>query len=207
MWRIILNVLGIIGLVLALIVVTKMLSVTHEDYYGNRDIYLYDTGNANADVRKEITDQLQMFQDGFTARDTSVIGSYMDQLFSRENVLILGAMPNEIYSGFTEATDLVQSDWLYWGDVRFLMDQSHISVRDSVAWVATIGKVQFDMSRFLVLPLRFSGVLVKEQQTWKFQQAQFQFDLDFSWILAALVLLSLMLIASIIRLVYVIIKY
>ncbi len=148
-----------------------------------------------------------MFQDGFTARDTSVIGSYMDQLFSRENVLILGAMPNEIYSGFTEATDLVQSDWLYWGDVRFLMDQSHISVRDSVAWVATIGKVQFDMSRFLVLPLRFSGVLVKEQQTWKFQQAQFQFDLDFSWILAALVLLSLMLIASIIRLVYVIIKY
>ncbi len=123
MWRIILNVLGIIGLVLALFVVTKMLSVTHEDYYGNRDHYLYDVGNAAPEVRKEIEDQLELFQDGYTARDTSVIDSYMDQLFSKENVLILGTMPNEIYSGFAEATDLVQSDWLYWGDVRFLMEQ------------------------------------------------------------------------------------
>ena len=93
---------------------------------------------------------------------------YMDRLFSRENILILGTMPGEIFSGYVEAADLVSS----------LLD----------------------------LPLRVTGTMVKEEQAWKFQQLQFQFDLNTQWVLYAIVLLSLMLLVSIIRLAVVIVR-
>ena len=53
-------------------------------------LFLYDRGSAQAEVRAEIK----------------------EQLFSRENILILGTMPGEIYSAYEEAADRVQSDWL-----------------------------------------------------------------------------------------------
>lgn len=154
----------------------------------------------------EIMEQLELFQQGYAARDTSGLASFMDRLISRQQILILGTMPNEIYSGFEEAADLVQSDWLSWGDVKLLVEQSNISGSDSVVWVSTIGTVEFDLSRLMVLPLRFSGVMVREGQDWKFQQLQFQFDLDSSWILGAIFLLSLLLLATIIRFVFVVVS-
>ena len=206
MWRIIIHILVITGLSLALFTMTKILSITHEEYYTVPDLYIFNKGNASPEIRKQILDKLQLFQDGYEARDTSNLDSYMDQLFSRENILILGTMPNEIYSGYLEAADLVSSDWLYWGDVKLLVEQSNISAMDSVVWVSTIGQVEFDLSRWLVLPLRLTGVMVNEGQDWKFQQLQFQFDLDLSWILGAILIISLLILASIVRLVFVIIR-
>jgi hypothetical protein len=130
----------------------------------------------------------------------------MEQLFSRENILILGTMPGEIYSGYAEAADLVSSDWLYWGDVYMLVESSNISASDSVAWFSMIGHVEFDMSRWLDLPLRVSGVMVREDMGWKFQQLQFQFDLNTQWVLYVTVLLSILLLVSILRLLFVIIR-
>jgi len=150
--------------------------------------------------------QLELFQKGYTERDTSILESYMEQLFSKENILILGVMPGEIYSGYVEAADLVSSDWLLWGDVTMLTESSNISASDSVAWFSMIGHVVFDMSSWLDLPLRVSGVIVQEEQSWKFQQLQFQFDLDMTWVLYVTILLAILLLLSIIRLVYVIIR-
>ena len=206
MWRILIHILVIIGLSLALFTMTKILSIPHVEYYTVPDLHLYNKGNASPEIRQQILDKLQLFQEGYEARDTSNLESYMDKLFSRENILILGTMPNEIYSGYSEAADLVSSDWLYWGDVKLLVEQSNISAMDSVAWVSTIGKVEFDLSRWLVLPLRFTGVMVNEGQDWKFQQVQFQLDLDSSWILGAILIISLLILASIIRLVFLIIR-
>jgi len=104
----------------------------------------------------------------------------MDRLFSRSNILVLVTMPGEIFNGFTEASDRVSSDWLYWGDVTLLVESSNISAVDSVAWFSMIGNLEFDLSRFLDLPLRVTGLMVKQEQAWKFQQLQFQFDLDTS---------------------------
>jgi hypothetical protein len=126
----------------------------------------------------------------------------MDDLFSQENILILGTMPNEIYSGYDEATDLVRSDWLHWGDVRLLVQNANISTQGNVAWISTIGFVKFDLSRFLVLPLRFSGVLVQEDFGWKFQQAQFHFDLDSSFTVMAILLLWILFLLSVLRFFY-----
>ena len=76
-----------------------------------------------------------------------------------------------------------------------------------MAWVSTIGYVETDLSRFLVLPLRFTGVLVRENFGWKFQQAQYQFDLDSSFTVLAMLLLWVWVLVSIIRLVFLSVRW
>jgi hypothetical protein len=135
-----------------------------------------------------------------------IIEEYCKRLVSKENILILGTMPGEIYSGYEAASELIETDWLYWGDVSYLMDQAHISVKDSVAWISTIGYVEFDMSRFLVLPLRYSAIMVMEESSWKFQQMQFQFDLDNLKVLMVIILLLLTSIGFFIRIIVLLIR-
>ncbi len=132
--KIFLNVLLAVGLALALFIVTLTFEIPHQEYQDDPSMFLYDQGNAPAAVRAEIMEQLELFQEGYDQRDTSILDSYMEQLFSQENILILGTMPGEIYSGYVEAADLVSSDWLYWGDVQMLVESSNISASDSVAW-------------------------------------------------------------------------
>jgi len=204
--KIFLNVLVVAGFALALFITTKTFEIPHQEYQDDPSRFLYDQGNASPALRAEIMEQLELFQEGYEKRDTSILESYMDQLFSRENMLILGTMPGEIYSGYVEAADLVSSDWLLWGDVYMLVESSNISASDSVAWFSMIGHVEFDMSSLLDLPLRVSGVMVREDMSWKFQQLQFQFDLNNLWVLYATILLAIMLLASLIRLVFVIVR-
>jgi hypothetical protein len=204
--KIILNILLVAGLALALIITSKMLVIPHQEYQEDTSLFLYDRGNGSPEVRAEILRQLEIFQKGYTDRDTSILASYMDHLFSRENILILGTMPGEIYSGYEEAADLVSSDWLYWGDVSLMAESSNISARDSVAWFSMIGHVVFDLTSMLDLPLRVSGIMVLEDTGWKFQQLQFQFDMDTSWVLFLIVFLSFLFLLSVARLVYVIIR-
>jgi len=200
--KIFLNVLVAAGFALALIITVKTFVIPHQEYQEDPSLFLYDQGSASPAVRAEILEQLEFFQEGYDKRDTSILMSYMEQLFSRENILILGTMPGEIYSGYVEAADLVSSDWLEWGDVQMLVESSNISGSDSVAWFSMIGHVVFDMSSWLDLPLRVSGVMVREDLGWKFQQLQFQFDLDISWVLIVTILLAILLLTSIIRLVF-----
>jgi len=204
--KIFLNALVVAGFALALLLTTKTFVIPHQEYQDDPNLFLYDRGNASPEVRGEILNQLKLFQDGYEKRDTTILESYMEQLFSKENILILGTMPGEIYSGYAEAADLLQSDWLYWGDVHMLVESSNISALDSVAWFSMIGHVEFDLSRWLDLPLRISGVMVRKEQAWTFQQLQFQFDLNTSWVLYVTFLLSLLLMLSILRLVFVIIS-
>jgi len=202
MMKILNSFLILFGLGLTLFITTKTFKIPHKTFFNNPDAYVFSEGNADPEVRKQIEQKLRQFQEGYKARDTSVLAFFMDDLFSQENILILGTMPNEIYSGYDEATDLVRSDWLQWGDVRLMVQNANISTQGNVAWISTIGFVEFDLSRFLVLPLRFSGVLVLEDFGWKFQQVQFQFDLDSSFTVMAILLLWLLFGLSILRLFY-----
>lgn len=200
------NVLVLAGFALALFIVVKIFEIPHQEYQDDPSLFLYDRGNAVPDIRAEILKQLELFQQGYTERDTSDLEAYMEQLFSKENILILGTMPGEIFSAYEEAADLVSSDWLYWGDVHMLVESANISASDSVAWFSMIGHVVFDLSSWLDLPLRVSGVMVQEDQGWLFQQIQFQFDLNTSWVLYVIILLAILLLISFIRLVYIIIR-
>ena len=162
-------------------------------------MYPFAEGNAPAEIRDSIMTQLEYFAEGYLERNVEKLEEYCRRLFSNKDILILGTMPKEICSGYEAASGLIRSDWLYWGDVYYLMDQASVSVQDNVAWVSTIGYVEFDMSRFLVLPLRYSAVMVKEDAVWKFQQMQFQFDLDNLKILMTIIVLLITSIGFLIR--------
>ncbi len=86
---------------------------------------------------------------------------------------------------------MIKTDWESWGDCRFRLGETHVSAAGDVAWFATVGSVTFDLSRFLVLPVRLRGVMVNEGGAWRIRQAQFQFDLD----LSGLLLVDLLLLA------------
>jgi hypothetical protein len=207
MTKILKSFLLLTGLGLTLFITSKSFRIPHKTFYQNQDAYVFSEGNAEKEVRRQIEKKLQRFQDGYEARDTSVLDFFMNDLFSQDNILILGTMPNEIYSGYEEATDLVRTDWLHWGDVRLLVRNANISSHGNVAWISTIGFVEFDLSRFLILPLRFSGVLVREDFGWKFQQAQFEFDLDSSFTVMAVLLLGILFGGSVLRFFYLLYKW
>jgi hypothetical protein len=82
----------------------------HKAYYDAKDDYIFSSGNAPDSVRSEIIEQLHKFQDGYTHRDTAQLKPFMEQLFSQENSLVLGTMPNEIYIGQKEVSKLVFSE-------------------------------------------------------------------------------------------------
>ena len=168
------------GLLLFILLFT--LGRTDDQYFDAGNEFVFSRGNGSADVRSKIMQQLHDFQDGYTRRDPSQAESFADRLFSPDSIVILGTMPKEVFIGHEQATQLVENDWRYWGDCRFLMDNAQISASGHVAWFSTIGTVRMDGVN-LVLPLRLSGVLVEEDSVWRFQQLQFQFDLNLQWLI------------------------
>ena len=198
--------LRIVIILIILFLVTRIFKRADERYYGAGAYSAFSKGDAPDSTRKEVILQLQKFQDGYSKRDVSQAESFMTALYSASNTLILGTMPREIFIGYNEATRLVKSDWESWGDCRFVIDSASISSSGDVAWFSTGGYVKFDLSGLLKLPLRLTGVMVKEEGVWKFQQQQFQFDIDFSFSILATLLLFVWLLVSVISLLTVIIR-
>ena len=203
----IIKILVRIVLILAvLFLVTRTFKRADERKYGSTSEAVFSKGNAPDSIRMDVLVQLHKFQDGYYKRDSSQVESFMNSLYSKNNILILGTMPGEIFTGYKSVSGLVKSDWESWGDCRFAMDSANISSIGNVAWFSARGYVKFDLSNLLVIPLRLTGVMVKEDGTWKFQQQQFQFDVDFSFSMLAAVLLFVWLVVSVITLIIVTIK-
>ncbi|MCU0363684.1 MAG: nuclear transport factor 2 family protein [Bacteroidales bacterium] len=200
------NIFRIALLFIVLFLVTRQFKKADENSVVHPKSAVYSKGDAPYSVRNEIIVQLKRFQAGYTSRDPSLLDSFMESLYSRENVLIIGTMPREIYSGYENAARLVGTDWESWGDCVFDCDSAFISSDGNTAWFATRGFVRFDMSGLLVLPLRLTGVMVREGQDWKFRQQQFQFDIDFSFNLLAILVISAWIVISIVLVIIRIIK-
>ena len=192
-----------------LYVLSRTLEDPLEDFLPSQDSFIFSKGNAPDSIRAEIIVQLNLFQDGYTKRDTSLIKSFMQQLFAEENTLILGVMPNEICIGQKGVKRLLFGDWNRgrWGNCTFLIENANISSHGDVAWISTIGDVKLDISSYLVLPLRLTGIMVKENGFWKFQQLQFQFNLDFTYVLVTIIFMIIWVAISIIMGIVVIIRF
>ncbi|HNW54134.1 MAG TPA: nuclear transport factor 2 family protein [Bacteroidales bacterium] len=190
MTRLVMISVRIILLFAVLFLVTRVLKRADERSYGSTSTAVFSKGNAPDSIRKEVLEQLHKFQEGYTKRDTSQVKYFMNSLYSKDNLLVAGTRPREIDIGYEQAGELVKSDWESWGDCRFAMDSANISSSGNVTWFSARGFVKFDLSHLLVMPLRFTGVMVKEEGTWKFQKQQFQFDIDFSTLLPAILLLT-----------------
>lgn len=94
---------------------------TDDLYFDAGNAFPFSQGNASGDKRSATMQQLPDFQDGYTSRDPSQVDAFAIRLFSADNIVILGTMPDETYIGHEQAARLIESDWKYWGDCRFLM--------------------------------------------------------------------------------------
>src|SRR5665647_1146166 len=103
--------LRIILLLVILFLVTRIFKKADEQKILSPATAAFSKGNAPDSTRKEIIDQLIKFQEGYSQRDTSQLNAFMQSLYSRENILILGTMPGEIFIGYDRAAHLVKSDW------------------------------------------------------------------------------------------------
>ncbi|MDZ7634883.1 MAG: hypothetical protein U5L72_10865 [Bacteroidales bacterium] len=114
-------------LLVILFLVTRMFKRTDEEGILSPSTAVYSKGNAPDSTRKEIIGQLNRFREGYSQRDTSLVGAFMEALYSKENLLILGTSPGEVFKGYDRAARLVRSDWESWGDCRFMVDSANIS--------------------------------------------------------------------------------
>lgn len=196
----------IILLLIILFLVTRVFKKADDKIILSPPETPYSRGNAPDSVRRAIIKQLSKFQEGYSKRDPNNIDSFMQSLYSKNNILILGTQPKEVYRDYEAAARLIQSDWESWGDCRFNIDSANISSFGNTAWFSTKGYVKFDLTSLLVAPLRLTGVMIKEDQSWKFQQQQFQFDNDISFSLLAALVIMVWILISIIKLCISIVK-
>jgi hypothetical protein len=139
-----------------------------------RHQYLLQKGDAPASVRAEVIGALRDFQEGYIRRNPEELDSFMDRLFSEnDDILLLGTNGGEWVRGHRAVAELIESDWLRWGDFRFAVDDSIVWSAGDVAWIASVGVVH---GRWADRPLRFSAILTRHGHNWMFRQVHFQWD-------------------------------
>jgi hypothetical protein len=117
---------------------------------------------------------LRLFQDGYVKRDIAQLDPFMRRLFpDSDEILMLGTGSLEWMRGYAPVRQLVKSDWQYWGDARFAMDDSIIWASGDVAWVATVGTVT---SSGIARTARLTAVLTRSEHGWLFRQIHLQWD-------------------------------
>lgn len=87
---------------------------------------------------------LEKLKKGYQKRDTKRVDEYINSLFiNDESLYILGTSSDELCTGVDGVKELLESDWEYWGDVAFQLDDAIINVDGDTAWFATPGTVKY----------------------------------------------------------------
>ena len=141
-----------------------------------RQKQLLQAGNAPLAVRAQVLSSLRAFQAGYVNRDPRNVDSFMKELFPNDDqILVIGTEggTSEWARGHLAATEFIRADWQEWGDFRFNVDNSILWSSGDVAWAASVGTVRFhEWER----PVRFTAILTREGDTWRFRQLHFQWD-------------------------------
>jgi SnoaL-like domain len=142
---------------------------------GSPGNYLGHRGDAQEQVRAAVLVSLRVLQSGYTKRDPAIIPAFMEQLFPKDqDILILGTNSDEWVEGYERAGVFFANDWRYWGDVRLDVDNATISADNDVAWLVTIGTVGSGSSPPRMI--RFAAVLTRSKDRWLFRYIQFQWN-------------------------------
>ncbi len=94
----------------------------------------------------EIRATLQKFQDGYTARDVTWLDDFMQLFASSDEIEMIGIgaakrAVTEWFEGRARIREIVENDWLYWGDVRLDVAGAKITINGKTAWLSTTGTV------------------------------------------------------------------
>ena len=129
-------------------------------------------GNATPTDRAGVLVALREFQEGYVKRDPRELDAFMNRLFLKgDDVLLQGTDSGEWVRGYSEVGEFIRTDWKGWGDFRFAVDDSIVWCNGEVAWIASVGTLRDHGSE---RPLRFSAVLTRHGNDWRFRQVHFQ---------------------------------
>ena len=187
----------------------------NDETYDNR---IFEMPKISSKVEyEEVRKTLQVFQDGYIKRDVNYVDEYMKEVFLlSEDLIVIGTDAGELCVGVDAARGIVESDWKYWGDFKFNVDNALISVNDDVAYFTTkaflkriasdkkilewinasnqytfssegspkqklltalydtIGYIyEIEKGETIIVPMRFSGVLVRKDGKWLVQHLQY----------------------------------
>lgn len=92
----------------------------------------------------EVKAVLELLDEGYRNKDPKTGQAYLEKLFmDDDSIYVLGTATEELCPGKVEVLDLLESDWEYWGDASFILDQAIITVEDDLAWFAMPGSVKY----------------------------------------------------------------
>ena len=99
-----------------------------------------------AETQSEIRVTLQKFQDGYTAREVDRLDDFMQLFAPNDEIEMIGIgaakrAATEWFEGRSRIREIVENDWLYWGDVRLDVDGPKITLNGETAWLSTTGTV------------------------------------------------------------------
>ena len=99
-----------------------------------------------SDSIAEVRQVLQKFQDGYSVRDIANLDRFMKLFVPGDEAELIGIgaavrNENEWFQGSGRIREIIESDWLYWGDVRLEVENAKITVKGDVAWLSTVGAI------------------------------------------------------------------
>lgn len=90
---------------------------------------------------------LQEFYDGYQKRDIENVDKFMELFSLSEDIEMLGISATEPgayewFKGREDIEEIIVSDWTYWGDVDFTVENAHIVLNGNTAWFTTYGELK-----------------------------------------------------------------
>jgi hypothetical protein len=94
----------------------------------------------------EVRSVLRNFQEGYKTRDVSKLDEFIQLFIQSDDAELIGIGAasrngNEWFQGIKPIREIIESDWLYWGNVELDVEGAKISLLSDVAWLSTTGKV------------------------------------------------------------------
>jgi hypothetical protein len=102
--------------------------------------------NENQNI-KEVRTILQKFQDGYKTRNLEKLEDFLALFVSGNDIELIGIGASkrggyEWFESIEQVSEIIKSDWEYWGDVALDVTGAKISVKGEVAWLTTAGTLE-----------------------------------------------------------------
>lgn len=109
-------------------------------------------------MKSQIIETFKKFQEGYKKRDANDIEKFMELFSSDSDVQMIGigaTEPGEYewFTGIEEIKEIIISDWNYWGEVHFDIENIRISEKNNIAWFSLCASLE---------------QLETKEETWKF---------------------------------------
>ncbi len=95
---------------------------------------------------EQVRTVLSKFQEGYIARDISGLDAFMELFEAGDTCELIGIGAAvrggyEWFQGSAQIREIIEGDWIYWGDVSIDVEGAKISCLGEVAWLSTSGSI------------------------------------------------------------------